>query len=42
MIIKPSDNLSLELYVDADFVRLWSTEQPDNPISVRAESDTLL
>jgi hypothetical protein len=42
MIIKPSDDLSLELYVDADFAGLWNAEQPDDPISVKSRTGYII
>lgn len=36
MIIKPTADLTLELYVDADFARLWNAENSEEPISVKS------
>ena len=36
MIIKPIADLTLELYVDADFARLWNAKNSEEPISVKS------
>ena len=38
MVIQPSQDLSLELYVDADFAGLWTAESPNDPISVKSRT----
>ena len=38
MIIKPSSDLSLDCYADADFAGLWNTEDAKDPICVRSRS----
>jgi hypothetical protein len=36
MIMKPSKDLSLDMYADADFAGLWNTEDANDPICVRS------
>ena len=38
MILKPDQNLDIDLYVDADFAGLWGSEPPDSPNSVKSRS----
>ena len=38
MIVKPSDDLSVELYADADYAGLWGAEDPTDLISVKSRS----
>ena len=38
MIVKPTDDLSIELYADADYAGLWDAEDPTDPISVKSRS----
>jgi len=38
MIIRPTDDLKMDCYVDADFAGLWGVEDPDDPTSVRSRS----
>ena len=38
MIMKPSKDLTLDLYVDADFAGLWSYEDPLDPSYVRSRT----
>lgn len=38
LILKPNDDLCLELYADADFCGLWTVEKADDPISVRSRT----
>ncbi|KAI2510177.1 hypothetical protein MHU86_4209 [Fragilaria crotonensis] len=38
MIIKPSKDLTLDCYADADFCGLFSTSDPDDPKSVKSRS----
>jgi len=38
MIIRPTEDLKMDCYVDADFAGLWGVEDPDNPTSVRSRS----
>ena len=38
LIMKPKDELQLELYADADFAGLWAVEQHDDPISVKSRT----
>jgi hypothetical protein len=33
MIVKPTNDLSIDLYADADFAGLWGAENPDDPVS---------
>eukprot|EP00957_Ditylum_brightwellii_P065889 4996917-Ditylum_brightwellii.AAC.2 len=36
LILKPNDDLCLELYADADFCGLWTVGKANDPISVRS------
>ena len=38
MIVKPTEDLSIELYADADYGGLWGAEDPADPISVKSRS----
>jgi hypothetical protein len=38
LFMDPTDALSIEMFVDADFAGLWGTEKPDDPISVRSRT----
>ena len=38
MIIRPSDDLKLDLYVDADFAGLWNSEDANDPTSVKSRT----
>ena len=38
LIMKPKQDLKLELYADADFAGLWNVESKDDPISVRSRT----
>ncbi len=38
LIMLPNNDMSLELYADADFAGLWNIENPDDPISVRSRT----
>ena len=38
LIIKPAKDLSIDLYVDADFAGLWSVEDKHDPNSVRSRT----
>ena len=38
MIMKPSKDLTLDLYVDADFAGLWSYEDPHDPSCVKSRT----
>jgi hypothetical protein len=42
MIIKPSADLSMDLYVDADFAGLWSSEKPDDTMSVKSRTGFII
>ena len=42
LILKPDSALSLEMYADADFAGLWSTEDPDDPICVRSRTGCVI
>jgi hypothetical protein len=42
MIIKPSADLSMDLYVDADFAGLWSAEKPDDSMSVKSRTGYII
>jgi hypothetical protein len=42
MIIRPTANLSLDLYVDADFAGLWNAENPDESISVKSRTGFII
>ena len=42
MVIQPSQDLSLELYVDADFTGLWTAKSPDDPISVKSQTGFII
>ena len=35
MVIQPSADLSMDLFVDADFAGLWASEKPDDMMSVK-------
>jgi len=38
LIIKPTDDMSLDCYVDADFAGLWSYEDDQDPVCVRSRT----
>jgi hypothetical protein len=38
MVLQPSGDLTLDLYVDADFAGLWNAEDPNDPICVRSQT----
>jgi hypothetical protein len=38
LIMKPKQDLRLELYADADFAGLWNVEKHDDPVSVRSRT----
>ena len=38
LILKPNQELHLDLYADADFAGLWKIEDADDPISVRSRT----
>ena len=38
LILKPNDDLNLELYADSDFAGLWNIENPNDAISVRSRT----
>ena len=38
LILKPNQDLRLDLYADADFAGLWKIEDADDPISVRSRT----
>ena len=38
LILKPNDDLCLDLYADAGFCGLWTVEKADDPISVRSRT----
>jgi hypothetical protein len=42
MIIRPSRNLRLDLYADADFAGLWNAEDPHDPHCVRSRTGYVL
>ena len=42
MIIQLSQDLSLKLYVDANFTRLWTAESPDDPISIKSQTSFII
>ena len=42
MIIQPTGDLSMELYVDADFAGLWSSEKPDDSMSVKSRTGFII
>jgi histone deacetylase 1/2 len=42
MIIRPTPDLSLDLYADADFAGLWSSERPDDSTSVKSRTGYLI
>ena len=42
MIIKPTADLSLELYVDADFAGLWNAEKGDDSTSVKSRTGYII
>ena len=35
MIKNPSEDLSLDLYADADFAGLWASKHPEDPITAK-------
>ena len=39
LIIKPDNNLKLDLYVDASFAGLWNLEDPHDPVSIRSREN---
>jgi hypothetical protein len=42
MILKPTTDLSLDCYVDADFAGLWKHEDDQDPICVRSRTDYVM
>jgi hypothetical protein len=42
LIIKPNQDLHLELYADADFAGLWGQEDPTDPVSVRSRTGCVI
>jgi len=42
MIIKPSKDLRLDLYADADFAGLWNIEDPHDPVCVKSRTGYVL
>ena len=38
MVVRPSKDLQLDLFADADFAGLWSAEKPTDPTCVRSRS----
>jgi hypothetical protein len=38
IVVRPSQDLSLDLFADADFAGLWNVEPPDEPISVKSRT----
>jgi len=42
LIIKPTQDLTLELFADADFAGLWNHEDPLDPVSVRSRTGYII
>ena len=42
LIIKPTQNLQIDLYADADFAGLWNSEDDQDPICVKSRSGYIL
>ena len=42
LILKPNNDLNLELFADSDFAGLWNVENPDDPISVRSRTGYII
>jgi hypothetical protein len=42
MIIKPSSDLALDMYADADFAGLWGAEKPTDPTSAKSRTGYLI
>jgi histone deacetylase 1/2 len=42
MIIRPTADLSMDLFVDADFAGLWSSENPDDSMSVKSRTGYII
>jgi hypothetical protein len=42
MIICPSPDLTLDLFVDADFAGLWNAEKPDDPTAVKSRTGYII
>jgi hypothetical protein len=42
VILKPSTNLNLDLYPDADFAGIWGIEKPDDPSCVRSRTGFII
>ena len=42
LILKPNDDLNLELYADSDFAGLWNIENPNDAISVRSRTGYII
>ena len=38
LIMNPTDDLAIDMYVDADFAGLWGIEDPDDPTSVKSRT----
>jgi hypothetical protein len=42
MILSPSHNISVDCYVDADFVGLCGVEDPQDPVCAKSRSGYIL
>ena len=42
LIIRPNTDLHLEMFSDADFAGLWGFEDPEDPVSVRSRTGSII
>lgn len=42
LIMKPNQNLNLEMFADADFAGLWNAEEPHDPVCVKSRSGYII
>ena len=42
MILRPSTELSVDCYVDADFAGQWSIKHPEDPLCVKSRTGYVL
>ena len=42
MILNPTDELSVDCFVDADFVGQWNVEDPQDPLYVKSQTRYVL
>jgi hypothetical protein len=42
LLLKPTNDLSLEMYADADFAGLWNVEEHSDPVSVKSRTGYII